>query len=344
MKACKLGYVIVTDYVKANTGKDVSDKLQELILANPNRTIFFPDGEYVISKPICTPANPKTSVMLELSNFAVIKAADGWNHDEAMIRLGAAEPYNDIDTIGSNYGIRGGIIDGNGVAKGISIDSGRETRIEKVSIKHVFMGIHVKYGANNRSSDADILDVNIVGNDKIGSIGVLIEGCDNTLTNMRMASFQIGVKILAPSQFLRNVHPLYIFRGELESEEAYRDSYGFWDDTKHQCWYNNCYSDQFSNGFRMKDGARHTYSDCFCFWYSEKGTYQNGFVADGRFNSVIRNCNVQPKPHESVKAALLLVKEKGGNGRIESPIISEEKMTDKSYLEYLKGEVIENIL
>ena len=35
-------YVVVTDYVKPNTGEDVSDALQELILANPNRTIFFP--------------------------------------------------------------------------------------------------------------------------------------------------------------------------------------------------------------------------------------------------------------------------------------------------------------
>ena len=340
MNVCKLGYVIVTDYVEANTGKDVSDELQKLILDNPNRTIFFPDGEYVIAKPICTPANPENSVMLELSNFAVIKAADGWNDTEAMIRLGAAEPFNSIDINGSNYGIRGGIIDGSGVANGISVDSGRETRIEKLSIKHTFIGIHIKYGANSRSSDADVVDVNIVGNDKIGSIGVLIDGCDNTLTNMRIASVQIGVKILAPSQFLRNVHPLYIFRGELASDEAYRNSYGFWDDTKHQCWYNNCYSDQFSNGFRMKDGARHIYSDCFCFWYTNRGVVENGFVADGKFNSVIRNCNVQPRP-EGAEAALVLAKEPGGNGRIESPVISAERFSNKSYLEYLKGDVID---
>ena len=337
------GYVIVTDFVKANTGKDVSDELQELILSNPNRTIFFPDGEYIISKPVCTPANPKNSVMLELSNFAVIKAAEGWDSEEAMIRLGAAEPYNSIDINGSNYGIRGGIIDGSGVANGISVDSGRETRIEKLSIKHTYIGINIKWGANNRSSDADVVDVNIVGNDKIGSIGVLIDGCDNTLTNMRIASVQIGVKILAPSQFLKNVHPLYIFRGELASEEAFKDSYGFWDDTRHQCWYNNCYSDQFANGFRMRDGARHIYSDCFCFWYSPKGVIENGFVADGRFNSILRNCNVQPRP-EGVQSAYVLVKEEGGKGRIEAPITEDGRITDKSYLKYLKGEVIDSII
>ena len=61
MVACKggtsdLGYVIVSDYVTPSSGEDVSEALQQLIDANPNRTIYFPDGEYIISKHICSPA------------------------------------------------------------------------------------------------------------------------------------------------------------------------------------------------------------------------------------------------------------------------------------------------
>ena len=335
------GYIIVTDTIPANTGADVSDALQQLILDNPNRTIYFPDGEYVISKPICTPANPEHSVMLELSNYAVIKASADWSSEEAMIRLGAAEPFNDITTNGSNYGITGGIIDGSGVANGISVDSGRESRIEKVSIKHTFIGIYIKYGANSRSSDADILDVNIVGNSKVGSVGVLIDGCDNTLTNMRIAEVQIGVKILAPSQFLKNIHPLYLYKGELGLEN-YGDSYGFWDDTNHQCWYNNCYSDQFATGFRMKSGARHIYADCFCYWYTEYGGIQRGYEADGKFNSILRNCHVMCKP-KCPDTAFLKVKEAGGHGRVECPITVDKYIADKTYLDYLHGEVIEPV-
>lgn len=178
-------YVVVTDYVKANTGKDVSDELQALILANPNRTIFFPDGEYLLSKPICTPANPIHAVSLKLATFAKLKAMDSWSEKEAVVRLGAAEPYNDIYTPGSNYYFEGGIIDGSGKANGISIDSGRETAIHHVSIKNTEIGVHIKWGANNRSSDADVHSVNIVGNNSKTSIGVLLEGHDNTLTNMR---------------------------------------------------------------------------------------------------------------------------------------------------------------
>ena len=58
------GYVVVTDYVEANTGKDVSDAIQKIIDENPHRTIYFPDGEYILAKPICTPANGANAVNL----------------------------------------------------------------------------------------------------------------------------------------------------------------------------------------------------------------------------------------------------------------------------------------
>ena len=58
------------------TGKtDVSAAIQRVIDANPNRTLYFPDGTYLLANPICTPAHPKKSVDLQLSNFAVLKAS-----------------------------------------------------------------------------------------------------------------------------------------------------------------------------------------------------------------------------------------------------------------------------
>ena len=68
-----LGYVVVTDHLNANTGEDVSDAIQKLINENPHRTIYFPDGEYIIAKPICTSANPENAVSIMLSDFATIK-------------------------------------------------------------------------------------------------------------------------------------------------------------------------------------------------------------------------------------------------------------------------------
>lgn len=149
-------YVIVTKHgVKADGKTDVSDAIQKVIDNNPNRTIYFPDGVYLLSKSIITPADPEKSVHLVLSNYATLKAKD-WNQGGALVRLGGKDPKNSITINGSNYGFYGGIIDGSGVADGISIDGGRETRVENVSIKHVQTGLIIKHGANNGSSDSDI--------------------------------------------------------------------------------------------------------------------------------------------------------------------------------------------
>ncbi|MBO4526413.1 MAG: hypothetical protein J5743_02220, partial [Victivallales bacterium] len=241
----KRGYLVVTDTVAADGKTDVADQIQKLIDENPNRTIYFPDGVYVLGHPILTPADPKKSVDLQLSNYAVLKAADGWHSEEAMVRLGGECPANDIRTIGSNYGFTGGIVDGNGVANGISIDGGRETKIRDVSIKHTRIGIHIKHGANCGSSDSDIMSVNIVGNRARNSIGVLVEGYDNTLSNMRIADIYVGIEVRSSGNSFRNLHPLYTC-----DWDDYGDSTGFWDHRGNN-WYSFCYSDQFAIGFHL---------------------------------------------------------------------------------------------
>ena len=120
-EASSKGYIIVTDYLQANTGEDLSDEIQKIINDNPNKTIYFPDGEYILAKPIATSGNPVNSVSLHLSNYAVLKAASNWSSSEAIVRLGAAEPYNDIYTNGSNYYFYGGIIDGKEIVMQVKV-------------------------------------------------------------------------------------------------------------------------------------------------------------------------------------------------------------------------------
>ena len=338
-----MGYVVVTDYVKANTGADISDAIQRIIDENPMRTIYFPDGEYILAKPICTSANPKHSVALHLSNFAILKAAEGWAYPDAMVRLGAAEPYNTIYENGSNYYFQGGVVDGNMVANGIAIESGRETVVRDVSIKHTFIGLHIKYGANSGSSDADIQNVNIVGNNKKDSTGVLVEGFDNTLTNMRIAAVQNGVILKSSGNFLRNIHPLFVFSNEYsyESKINYADSIGFWDFNSAN-WYDYCYSDQMATGFRLSEQNKSIYLNCFAMWYSSTGNQEIAFKADGRFNASVTNPRVHFRK-DTTNNALLLTGEDGGNGFIENPVISELLIQDKTYQKYLTGNVI-NVL
>ena len=74
---------------------------------------------------------------------------------EAMVRLGGIHPANDIRTPGSVYSMTGGIIDGSGVAKGVSIDSGRETRVRFVSMKNVLVVLEDPHLSESMITEGD---------------------------------------------------------------------------------------------------------------------------------------------------------------------------------------------
>ena len=327
-------YIVVTDYI-GNAQGDVSDALQRIIDDNPNRTIFFPDGEYVISKPLLTPADPKRSVSLKLSNYAILRAAEGWSHDEAMIRLGGKHPANNITTPGSNYRFEGGIIDCRGVAKGISIDSGRETVVCDCSIKSAVVGLHIKHGANSGSSDCDIRDVNITGNNKPESVGMIIEGYDNTFTNMRIGAVHTGIILRSSANCLRNIHPLYY--SSKKSNALNDTSRGFVDEAGNN-FYDFCYSDEFAVGYYIAKGRHSTYSNCFAYWYSKRATQRIAFHSDGAFNATIVNLNVGLGKHNATEQnRVLLYHKPNGRGRLQNLHIRDSRLlTDHSHEAYMR--------
>lgn len=322
------GYIVVTDTVAANTGLDVSDAIQSLIDSNPNRTIYFPDGEYVLAKPIYTPADPKLSVSLELSDFAVLKAAWSWTKGEAVVQLGGKNPANDTHTVGSNYSFEGGVIDGSGVANGISINGGRETAVRNVSIKHTVVGLHIMYGANSGSSDSDIYGVNIIGTGGTDSVGILLEGFDNTVTNVRIGCVYTGVHVKSGGNILRNVHPLYY-----SDYTDYENSCGFLIESGNN-WFDYCYSDQFAIGFRTTDYGTSTFNNCFCYWYSPSGGVQTGFRADKYFNSNITSLTLGFK--DETYNTVLSVGEIGGTGTISNLDVDSDNVNEHSYLAYME--------
>ena len=266
-------------------GGSVSAQLQRLIDENPNRTFYFPDGEYLLSEPIRTPADPRKSVSLRLDPYAMLVAADDFE-GEALVMLGGKDPYNDTHTPGSNYSLTGGIIDPRGKAKAITIESGRETVVKDVSIKNATVGIHIKPGANAGSSDADISSVNIIGTGGVDSTGLIIEGHDNTFTNIRIGFVYTGVHLKGAGNALKNVHPLFY-----SGYDDYEKSVGFLDEGGDNL-YDYCYSDQFCTGFRTTGNQKNIYTNCFTYWYSDAGGQETCFRADGEFNSIVTNMRI----------------------------------------------------
>ncbi len=348
-------YVLVSDYVTLGKEYDMSDEIQKVIDENPNKTLFFPDGVYYISKPILTPALPTRSVSLKLANYAVIKAwnwvesfsyAEGDRHNrttvaDSMIRLGASYPANDTGTNGSNYFLEGGIIDGSGVANGVSIDGGRETRISNVSIKNTTIGLHIKAGANGLSSDADINDVNIIGTGKKDSIGVLCRGHDNTFEKMRIANIQIGVELTGGGNFLRDIHPLYVNKpGVTENKTTYEGSIGFYENGSMLNMFDACYSDQMETCFLI-NGMASVFSNCWGFWYTNMGA-QKGFICKGQFVSTITNPRMSYLGNNTNNVFFYCEAGDNGLGQISSPIFDPATCKDglNNYEKFLKTPII----
>ena len=212
-----------------------------------------------------------------------------------------------------------------------------ETAVRDLSIKHAKVGIHIKHGANSGSSDADISCVNITGSGTHDSVGVLLEGYDNTLTNMRIANVFTGVKLCSAGNSLRNIHPLFTV-----SYDDYENSCGFLD-MKGNNWYSFGYSDQFANGFRFGPDARGSVLDsCMCYWYSANGGHQVFIRCDGRFRSAVNNPKVGFRSGVETRA-VLKVAEAGGDGFINNVCLNhgtEADLGDGTFRDYLRGNVI----
>ena len=149
---------------------------------------------------------------------------------------------------------------------------------------------------------------------------------------MRIANFQTGVKATGAGNFMRNLHPLFIYGDKID----YVDSIGF-DDQSGGNWYDICYPDNFATGFRMKDDTMSTYNNCYCYWYSINGGVEVGFMSTGKFNSTIANSRVDLRPETD--NAFLKVSEPGGAGIVENPCFPEDRCPNKDYKDYLIGRV-----
>lgn len=326
------GSVVSAAGIAGDGSKPCSDAIQRLIDANPNREIFFPDGTYLLDKPVCTPAHPQKSVSLRLSAYAKFKAVPNWTNTEAMVRLGAIHPANNIMLPGSCYWLKGGIVDGSGVADGVSIDGGRETVVADLSMKGVRIGLRVKYGANSGSADSDVQNVNVVCNGAEDSVGVLVDGFDTTFSKMRIYGARRGMVINGGGCSCRDIHPLFAL-----NKKQYPRSVGF-EVNAPDVFMDFCYSDEFATGFLFGKRGRGVLDKCFVFWWkTDEDMSQAAFASAGKFNAKVRVPVVGFRNRRSPNA-LLRVGEPGGNGYLQDPTCDFSYVNDpaKGHEAYLK--------
>ena len=157
---------------------------------------------------------------------------------------------------------------------------------------------------------------------------------NNTFSNMRIASVHYGFKICSGGNSLRNIHPLYTISGYDSGE--YATSCGFLDEASNN-FYSFCYSDQFAIGFQTK-GGHVVYTDCFCWWYSNKGGKHTAFKSTGKFNGVVSNMTAGfVKSSAATENLVLDAAEDGGFGVFTNLFVSDlSVLTDHFHEKYMR--------
>lgn len=327
IKESKDDYVIVTDYVSPNTGENLSVFLQQIIDNNPNRCIYFPAGEYVISEPLNTSSVPNESVSLLLDDGAVIKAADNWkgNGDNALICFGASASANDIKSVGSYYSIMGGTLDANGKASGVAITSGREIVVRNICIKNAKIGISTPRGTNNTSSDCDFEDIVIIGQGKSGTVGIYDGACDNSFTNIRIYDMATGVDGSKGGE----MKSIYVINTEKSAKIA-DTTVGF---TKGGPRMTLCYTENCAIGFSM--GTSAILNDCTSVWTSDMCKKQQMFAKSSGY-TMASGCRAEYYTGEGITTAF--IKETADTNKglmaMEGCIFNVEDVDDDTYTKY----------
>lgn len=352
-KAPKItGIINVADYCDSKGRRDCADDIQYLIDHNPNSTLWFGDGTYLLSHPIKTYSEPTKSVDLRLSNFAVLKAMNGYkvhrditedwmDSNNYMVQLGV-DRKNQQDKVGNNYSFTGGVIDGSGFAPAIEISGGRETVIQNCNIKNAQIGIRVAKGVNGGgSADADIRNLSITCNNDADSIGLQVDAYDNTCTNIRIGHCNKGLKVNTTGNTFINFHMLCN-----QSVEKYAEtSVGV--ETKHGNWYSNIYTDNFRTAYKLN--GRCTFTDCIAWWFSDEPSSHpfNTTAIDcttAKFESYFLNFTCGFKPVSSGEKNILLNLEQETTpeesaGRIQNTYIWGKDTLDPNdlYMNYHEG-------
>ena len=317
-------YLVVSDIIELTDGKDITSELQGLIDAYPGRTIYLNDGVYNISSTVYLPSDKTKAVSLRLSNYATIKAASSWSGDDAMIAIGtkteAASAEKSANTV------MGGIIDGAGLAKvGLSLENCKNTLVSNVTVKNTKTAVWVKSSA----VAVNVEGVTVNGDGSAETVGILNDASSNVFSTINMANVAMGLKNSGSYNDFRNI--------SVSSSSKELNCYGFYEAGSNNV-FELCTSQEFANGYFIKDGTASVFEACNAYWSKADVTQQNAFVADGTFNSVIVGCMVRFFDDTSANAYIKITTL--GSGVVKMPIFDQALCDDDSYKLALSDTVI----
>lgn len=300
------GYINVMDYGACGTGsKDDIDAIQRCIDENPGKTIYFPAGDYRISKSINLYASRSHSVNLVLDPSARIYTASKLN---CLLYVGddSKGDYERFDNDGRRYVI-GGTFDGNNCQKVIWVKSRPQlTRFEDLKIINFeHYGFYADQTPGTYSADFELLNSWIIGKSSMSPYectGVFVATGDNTISNLRIDGCVVSMEICSGGNFISKVHATLMNRGYEYTAEGYNRTIGFKVSTDGFNTFSQCYADTFAYGWYFKNDSLATLSQCNTYyWYTDPELNNVVISMNGAHGVTVEGCIFQmPKEGRNV--------------------------------------------
>lgn len=257
--------VNVKDFgAKGDGTTDDTEAIRAAIEAAEARTVWFPDGIYLVSSEIQTTCEDEKLPFICLDRKAVLKAAENFTGDY-VVHIGAfgvgASSYS---AQRHRPGFFGGLIDGNGVANGLFSENTHCAHIygfDVINAKQIGVKIGPAYGTAT-SGDAYVQNVNVLcaNSGDPDSVGFWIDSYDCDVRDIRAGSFCTGVRMLKGG-YCANAHPIYGNMGDV-----YNSSVGF--EINGGTHLTDCYSDNFSTAIHQNGNSSWFASGFTAYWYT----------------------------------------------------------------------------
>ena len=242
--------VNIKDY-KLESDSTYDDAFKRCSIANPYATIRFNDGDYPFKNQI----NITTDNNLLLDANARIYAT---SPVDCLINYETTRTINSLNDLSINRFIRGGIIDGNNLAKnGLKLNNYRYFELD-TSIKNIQEKALITNGNGKASAELMVKKL-LIENEQShpNSVGIYNSGNDNHFSDVIIVNFKTGLHDLRSGRFFR-VHAWIHNKDLLESSVAFK-SESFSD-------FICCYADTFQYGFEVSKGAKPNLSYCTVFY------------------------------------------------------------------------------
>lgn len=268
----------VTPELYGAKGDGITDDtaaIQLCIDSNPGKTVVF-SKTYVVSASIQTSAADSDKVMLVGVNGGKITAARNFS-GSVVVDLCGKGTRTGIQNTKNITGVDGLIIDTNGKCGGILVERCCEARISNCTITNLgaYIGLQIDKPSESdgvNSSDAYIDNVIVLGESSnvAECTGMVINGHDNDIRNIRTNYVNIGIVINGSHNRIANAHPL---RGAADNNFAiYQTSKAFVINNNF-IYLTNCYSDNFAVGVDVaKAGAIFFLTNFTLLWWENLNT------------------------------------------------------------------------